>query len=139
MSTTDFGMPQAAEAAEGRSVAGPHGGHLSVRVEGMSCASCVGRVEKAIRAVPGVADASVNLVTGRADVTLGEGQADPAAIARAVEQAGYAAAIDTADLKIEGMSCASCVARVERALRRLPGILDATVNLATERARVRYL
>jgi len=139
MSTTDFGMPQAAEAAEGQSVGGPHGGRLSVRVEGMSCASCVGRVEKAIRAVPGVADASVNLVTGRADVTLGEGRADPAAIARAVEQAGYTAAIDTADLKIEGMSCASCVARVERVLGKLPGVLDATVNLATERARVRYL
>lgn len=79
-------------------------GRLSMRIEGMICASCVGRVEKAIRATPGVADASVNLATGRAEVTFGAGRPDATALAGAVEQIGYAAASDTADLKIEGMT-----------------------------------
>ncbi|GIK96264.1 MAG: copper-translocating P-type ATPase [Alphaproteobacteria bacterium] len=105
----------------------------------MSCASCVGRVEKAIRAVPGVANASVNLATGRADVTFGAEGPDPGAVTRALEQVGYGVTSETADLKIEGMTCASCVGRVERALKSVPGVLDATVNLATERAVVRYM
>ncbi len=109
---------------------------LVVPVEGMTCASCVGRVEKAIRAVAGVGDVSVNLATGRATVDLGTG--DPAAVLGAIKKAGYAAQEAEADLSIEGMSCASCVGRVEKALRAVPGVLEASVNLATNRAHLRY-
>lgn len=103
-------------------------------VEGMTCASCVAHVERALKAVPGVATASVNLATERAEVT---GQAlDRAALVQAVEGAGYDVPARPVDLSIEGMTCASCVARVERALLSVPGVTSATVNLATERAMV---
>jgi len=104
----------------------------------MTCASCVGRVEKAIRAVPGVTDVSVNLATERAEVMF-SGEPDPAAVADAIGKAGYTAGATTTELGIEGMTCASCVGRVEKALKRLPSVLDASINLATERAQVRHL
>ncbi|MBA4352134.1 MAG: copper-translocating P-type ATPase [Rhodobacter sp.] len=103
-------------------------------VEGMTCASCVGRVERALKAVPGVKTASVNLATERAEVTGLE--LDRAALVKAVEDVGYDVDSPPIDLSIEGMTCASCVARVERALKAVPGVTDATVNLATERAHV---
>ena len=107
-----------------------------IGIGGMSCASCVGRVEKSIRKVPSVLDVSVNLATERARVHFSEGDADLAAVARAIREAGYEPAVQTMELGIEGMSCASCVGRVERALGAVPGVLDAAVNLATERATV---
>lgn len=112
---------------------------IDIPVEGMSCASCVGRVEEAIRAVDGVTAANVNLATERAHVSFAPEKADPAAVAEAIRAAGYEPSDSHVDLKIDGMTCASCVARVEKALRRVPGVLDAQVNLATERAFVRYL
>lgn len=111
---------------------------LSLPVEGMTCASCVGRVERALKAVPGVQTATVNLATERADVTF-SGVADPQAAVSAIESAGYAVREETTELAIEEMTCASCVGRVEKALTQLPGVLSASVNLATERARVRHL
>lgn len=107
------------------------------RIEGMTCASCVSRVEKAIRAVPGVASANVNLATEKATVAF-SGQPDPQAVTAAIEKAGYATLEETAELQIEGMTCASCVARIEKALAAVPGVTSAAVNLATERAVVRY-
>jgi Cu+-exporting ATPase len=109
---------------------------LSLAVEGMTCASCAGRVERALAALPGVAEASVNLATERAEVAF-DGPADPRAAASAVEAAGYAVPEETAELAVEGMHCASCVGRTERALLAVPGVLEAAVNLATERARRR--
>lgn len=110
---------------------------LSLPVEGMTCASCVGRVERALKAVPGVQTAAVNLATERADITLSS-QADPQAAVRAIESAGYAVREETTELGIEEMTCASCVGRVEKALRQIPGVIEANVNLATERTRVRH-
>ncbi|MES2667805.1 MAG: heavy metal translocating P-type ATPase [Pseudomonadota bacterium] len=103
-------------------------------VEGMTCASCVGRVEKALKAVPGVETAFVNLATERAEVT--GATVDRALLVKAVEDAGYDVASRPVDLVIEGMTCASCVARVEKALKAVPGVTSAAVNLATERATV---
>ncbi|MBT9247886.1 heavy metal translocating P-type ATPase (plasmid) [Gemmobacter fulvus] len=103
-------------------------------VEGMTCASCVGRVERALKAVPGVQSASVNLATERAEV---KGAAvDRALLVKAVEDAGYDVTSRPVDLQIEGMTCASCVARVERALKTVSGVTYASVNLATELAHV---
>ena len=116
----------------------PAGGTLSVRIEGMTCASCVGRVEKVLKALPGVERASVNLATERAEVAF-SGAPDPAAVARAIEDVGYAVGAETTELAIEGMTCASCVGRVEKALARVPGVVSASVNLATEKARVEHL
>ena len=111
---------------------------LSLPVEGMTCASCVGRVERALKEVTGVHMASVNLATERADITF-TGLADPQAAVHAIESAGYTVREETTELAIEDMTCASCVGRVEKALAKIPGVLEATVNLATERARVRHL
>jgi Cu+-exporting ATPase len=107
-------------------------------IEGMTCASCVRRVEEAITAVPGVASANVNLATERATVRF-DGEPDTPAVLRAIENAGYAPRIATEELQIEGMTCASCVSRVEKALKAVPGVADAAVNLATEKATVRLL
>ncbi|MCO5131583.1 MAG: heavy metal translocating P-type ATPase [Xanthobacteraceae bacterium] len=115
---------------------------ISFPIEGMTCASCVGRVEKALKAVPGVETVSVNLATERASVTT-TAPVDRATLVAAVENVGYsvpARALPPAgpiELAVEGMTCASCVARVERALKALPGVTEAVVNLATERATIR--
>ncbi len=110
----------------------------SFPVEGMTCASCVRRVEKAIAAVPGVESASVNLATERADVLLA-GPATPGAVIAAIKGAGYDVASQTIDLGVEGMTCASCVNRVEKAIAAVPGVVSAAVNLATERATVKLV
>lgn len=105
-------------------------------ISGMSCASCVGRVEKALRAVAGVSRAEVNLASEAATVA---GPAGLDALRAAIEKAGYGLRTQDLTLAIGGMSCASCVGRVEKALRKLPGVLSAEVNLATETASVRLL
>ncbi len=109
---------------------------ISLPIEGMSCASCVGRVEAALAKVDGVGSVIVNLATERA-VIRPIGRVDRAALVQAVAKAGYDVSASTAELAIEGMTCASCVGRVERALQAVPGVQEATVNLATERATVR--
>ena len=95
---------------------------VTLPVEGMTCASCVARVERALRRVPGVADASVNLA---AETVAVRGTAALATVRDAVVNAGYAVPATPVDLSIEGMTCASCVGRVERALSRLPFVLSA--------------
>ncbi|QCJ71549.1 copper-translocating P-type ATPase [Providencia heimbachae] len=111
---------------------------ISLPVEGMTCASCVGRVERALNAVPGINTATVNLATERADITF-DGTPDPQAAVRAIENSGYSVREEITELAIEEMTCASCVGRVEKALAQIPGVLEANVNLATERARIRHL
>ncbi|WP_265332517.1 heavy metal translocating P-type ATPase [Stagnihabitans tardus] len=109
-------------------------GRIVIDVEGMTCASCVGRVERALQAVPGVKTAAVNLATERAEI-IGP-DLDRSALVKAIEDAGYDVPSRPNDIVIEGMTCASCVARVERALKTVPGVTAANVNLATERATV---
>lgn len=109
--------------------------YLSLGVDGMTCASCVGRVERVLKAVPGVTDASVNLATERADVR--GGALNPQDLISVIEKAGYGVREQSLELAIDGMTCASCVGRVERALLAFPGVTKANVNLATERATVR--
>ena len=108
---------------------------VTLPIEGITCASCVGRVERAIRAVPGVSNVAVNLATERASVTAAPG-VSTSSLAEAIDRAGYAVGTETFDLSVVGMTCASCVGRVERALKGVPGVSGAEVNLATERARV---
>ncbi|MFN0115561.1 MAG: heavy metal translocating P-type ATPase [Paracoccaceae bacterium] len=101
----------------------------------MTCASCVRRVEQAIAAVPGVAAARVNLAAGTARVTYRDGPRR-AAVADSIRKTGYGIGTVTETLAIAGMTCASCVARVETALLAVPGVTSASVNLATETATV---
>ena len=103
-------------------------------ITGMTCASCVGRVEKALKKVEGVESAQVNLATEKAVVSSSE-PLDLMVLTKAVERAGYeVSATQPIELEIDGMTCASCVARVEKALKKVTGVQQANVNLATERA-----
>ncbi len=110
---------------------------LRIEIENLSCAGCAGRAERALAAVPGVRDVSVNFADGTA--RLQTDGADPAEMAKALESANYPAREARVTLAVSGMTCASCTARVEDALRARPGVLEASVNLATEQAQVRYL
>ena len=111
---------------------------LRLPIAGMTCASCAGRIERALGAVPGVLRATVNLATETADVATDGSVAAPI-LTRAVERSGYSVPERTFELRIGGMTCASCVGRIEKALRAVPGVIEANVNLATERAHVRVL
>ncbi|MEY8839138.1 cation transporter, partial [Cribrihabitans sp. XS_ASV171] len=106
-----------------------------LQITGMNCASCVRRVETALRAVPGVHEAQVNFATATARI---EHEATPTALTEALQAAGYPAATAQTALSIEGLNCASCVRRVETALNGAPGVIAAQVNLATESAQVTY-
>ncbi|MFP5397698.1 MAG: heavy metal translocating P-type ATPase [Gammaproteobacteria bacterium] len=107
-------------------------------IVGMTCASCVLRVEKALKALPGVQSVAVNLATEDATVrATGVVAAD--ALAAAVRKAGYEVPTRRVELQVEGMTCASCVTRVEKALLKVPGVSAASVNLATEKASVETL
>ena len=112
---------------------------LDIDVGGMTCAACVGRVERGLKKVAGVQDASVNLATERATVTFDPAVTNPAALVRQVADTGYEARTAELSFPVQGMTCAACVGRVERALNRVDGVLGASVNLATERASVQYL
>ena len=122
-------------------------------LRGMTCSSCAARIEKALKGVPGVTSAAVNFATEQAHVRFEPSRTRPDDLLRAVEGEGYKARIavrsgahvmpPAADavpqqisLKITGMHCASCVARIEGALRQVPGVRMASVNLATEKALV---
>jgi len=107
-------------------------------IGGMTCASCVAHVEKALKSAPGVRDARVNLATERAELDLGP-EADLAALAQRVEAEGYAPRRKTFEIGVNGMMCGACVAHVEKALQKVPGVLKASANLATHRATVETL
>ncbi len=107
---------------------------LSVGIQGMTCASCSARLEKVLKQLPGVTDASVNLATETATIA---GDTDLASVERAVEKAGFSVPSESLKLDIVGMTCASCSTRVEKALSKVPGVLEASVNLATEQATVK--
>ncbi len=110
---------------------------LSLPVEGMSCAGCVSRVERALTTLPGARDVAVNLATRRASLVLEDGTG-PGDVAAALAAAGYPVASTETVLPVEGMHCASCVGRVEKALTSIPGVTGASVNLAAGQARVTH-
>lgn len=112
---------------------------IELGVQGMTCASCVGRVERGLKKVEGVQSAVVNLATERATVAYDPDKTTPEALMAKVKDVGYEPVVGEIELGVQGMTCASCVGRVERALKKVDGVLDASVNLATERASVKYL
>ena len=115
----------------------PESTTFDLPIAGMTCASCAGRVERALRKVAGTEQVSVNLATEQARVTAPL-QSLPALL-EAVTDAGYSVPTQSLELQISGMTCASCVGRVERALAKVPGVHRVSVNLANERAHVEVL
>ena len=136
---------QAQPMAEGRAV---------LALEGMTCASCAMRIEKGLKKVPGVKDASVNFATEQATVTYDQAQTDVEQMVQKVDTVGYKATplivpapkplqkeLETEAqviLDLEGMTCASCAMRIEKGLKKVPGVKDAGVNFAIEQATVTY-
>ncbi len=120
------------------SAALPHPPGIKLQVVGMTCASCVSRVEKTLKAVSGVQEATVNLATEEASVKA-DASVSAEALTAAVRKAGFDVATTQTSLQVEGMTCASCVSRVEKALLKVPGVTSASVNLATEKATVQAL
>ncbi|MGC9369250.1 MAG: heavy metal translocating P-type ATPase [Paracoccaceae bacterium] len=112
--------------------------HCKLSVEGMSCASCVGRVDRALNALEGVSDVSVNLASETAQLGVEDG-ARLEDVASALDELGYPARRASVTLNVASMSCASCVGRVDKALAAVPGVLDVNVNLAAETATITYL
>ncbi|KAA8614128.1 heavy metal translocating P-type ATPase [Salipiger aestuarii] len=112
------------------------GTNLRFEVTNLSCGGCAGRAQKALAAVPGVRDASVNLANRMATI---DGSASVPALREALQAAGYPARSARVTLAVDGMSCASCAGRVEAALKAVPGVIDARVNLATDTAEVTLL
>jgi Cu+-exporting ATPase len=111
---------------------------LHIAITGMTCASCSARVEKALKKVPGVSEASVNLASEQAAVCFDPSNAPPDRLLEAVEHAGYGVITNRVEFPVTGMTCASCSARVEKALKKVSGVLEARVNLASEQASVTW-
>ncbi len=112
---------------------------VSFPVRGMTCAACSTRLERVLGKVPGVVEANVSLAGEQATVRFDPGQAGPERLAEAVAGAGFSVPTETVELAVSGMTCASCSARLDRVLGKVPGVVKAEVNLATERARVEVL
>ncbi|SDQ89497.1 heavy metal translocating P-type ATPase [Virgibacillus salinus] len=111
-----------------------------LNIEGMTCASCAQSVEKSTGKLPGVKEASVNLATEKLKVDYDESSVSLEEIYGAVEQSGYKAVADTETktFKVEGMTCASCVQSVEKATRKIEGVIESNVNMATEKMVIQY-
>lgn len=109
---------------------------IDLPVEGMSCASCVLKVEDGLQKTEGVADVAVNLAAQRASVAYDPAVADTRQFVEVVRSLGYDVPVRKVQISIRGMSCASCVEKVEHALQGVDGVLNASVNLASERAAV---
>jgi len=112
---------------------------IELPIIGMTCASCVRNVERALTRTEGVEGATVNLATERASVHFDPQAVSLPQIVERVRNAGYDVATASIELPMTGMTCASCVRNVERAINRQPGVLNVAVNLATEKAAVQYL
>lgn len=108
------------------------------KVTGMTCASCVQAIETRLKETEGVGDAVVNLATEKAMVEYDPSKTSPAKLVKAIEDVGYGVLTDEVTLNVEGMTCASCVQTIEKTLNETPGVIQATVNLATEKAFVKY-
>ena len=108
-------------------------------ITGMSCASCVSRVETALQDTPGVDSVVVNLATNEATIVFDDTTVSIDNLVSSVDGAGYGVAEETATFAVDGMSCAACVSRVASALEQVPGVKSAVVNLATNEATVRHL
>ena len=113
--------------------------HLTFRVEGMTCANCSGRVERAIKKVPGVTQVNVNLTTAKASITANKRNTSVRELFSEVEKAGYHPVAGQFKINIGGMTCINCTSKIERTLKKMDGVLEANVNLTTAQATLSYI
>ena len=114
-------------------------GEITIPVTGMTCASCATTIEKALSESPGVSQARVNLASEKAFIEYDLGKVDTKALIDTILDMGYGVAAEKISFSVGGMTCASCVANVENTLAKVPGVISASVNLASEKATVQYL
>ena len=117
----------------------PRGTVIDLPVTGMNCASCASKVEKVLTGLSGVEEASVNLATERVRVVINREGVETEKLIESLRGAGYGTDSTRVTLPVTGMSCASCVAKVETVLGELPGVISSSVNFATENATVEYI
>jgi len=109
-----------------------------LKITGMTCAACSGRVERVLQKMPGVVEANVNLALEKATVTYNPKEVTIIDLIQKVRDLGYNIILNHLELRIKGMTCAACSSRVEKKLNRTDGIVKAAVNLATEKAVIEY-
>jgi Cu+-exporting ATPase len=112
---------------------------IEIPITGMSCASCVAKIEKGLSKMSGISDAKVNFATEKATITFDPSRVHMGDFVSTINDLGYQAGMEKITFPIHGMSCASCVKKVENALSGLEGVVRANVNFATERASVEYI
>jgi Cu+-exporting ATPase len=112
---------------------------VEIPITGMSCASCVAKIEKGLSKMSGIEDAKVNFATEKATITFDPSRVHMGDFVSTINDLGYEAGMEKITFPIHGMSCASCVKKVENALSGLGGVVRASVNFATERATVQYI
>ncbi|MFC2072774.1 heavy metal translocating P-type ATPase [Chloroflexota bacterium] len=108
-------------------------------VTGMTCASCIATIEKGLSKLPGVSRVNVNLASEKASIEYDSNEVDTKALMATISDAGYGVAMEKTTFSVSGMTCASCAANIENALAKVPGVISANVNLASEKATVEYL
>lgn len=114
------------------------GAVASLKIEGMTCAACALRIEKGLSKIEGVDQANVNYAMEKASVTYDPKKVNLQQLKGKVEDLGYKVAVEKIDLDITGMTCAACATRIEKGLNKIPGVMQANVNLAMEQASVQY-
>ncbi len=127
------------EVEAGHDISVSTGERLDLPIKGISCASCVAKIEKGLSQLSGVADARVNFATQRAAITFDPSQVRTSDFVQTIQDLGYEARSEKVTLPVQGMSCASCVEKVQTALRNVAGVIRADVNFATEKATVEYI
>ncbi len=113
--------------------------HITLPITGMTCANCSATIERNLKKLPGVSDAAVNLASEKASVTYDPAVVDEPEIRGLIGELGYGVAAAKIELPISGMTCANCSATIERNLKKMPGVVGANVNLATERATIEFI
>src|SRR5512139_2970434 len=112
---------------------------ITLPITGMTCANCSATIERNLKKMPGVADAAVNYASEKANVTYDPAQASEAQMRALIGDLGYGVATARIEIPVSGMTCANCSATIERNLKKLPGVVSANVNLATERATIEFV
>lgn len=110
----------------------------TLQISGMTCAACAVRIEKGLKKLDGVEEASVNLALERSSIKYDPSVTNVAALEKKVKDLGYDVVTEKSEFEITGMTCAACSTRVEKGLNKLAGVSRANVNLALERATVEY-
>jgi Cu+-exporting ATPase len=111
---------------------------VTIDVLGMTCAACSSRIEKTLNKQDGVESVAVNLLANRATIEFDQDKIKESEIIKIIEKTGYDVPLITTNLLIEGMTCAACSTRVDKALNKIEGVVKANVNLATNKATVQY-